>query len=248
MRRSLKIQGLRVSREGREVVAGVSLEVGPKQVQVIMGPNGSGKSSLANALMGHPKYEVSSGSLRLDGKVITALSPDERSRTGLFLSMQYPPELPGVNVAGFLRAAANAHRSKPYGAMEFHGLLKEKMAALKIPAEFAGRGLNEGFSGGEKKRMEVLQLLLLAPKYAVLDETDSGLDVDALKIVARGIGQLRANGAGILLITHHARILKYLVPDRVHIMAAGRIIKSGDKKLAKTIEAKGYEHFVKKAK
>ncbi len=246
MKKGLKMTKLRIGREGKTVVAGVDLSVQPGQIHALMGPNGSGKSSLANALMGHPKYRVLGGSVTLDGRRIDGLRPDQRSRAGLFLSLQYPPEVPGVSVSGFLRAAVNAHRDKPYSALEFHGLLKEKMADLKIAPEFAGRGLNEGFSGGEKKRLEILQLLLLRPKYAVLDETDSGLDVDALKVVTRGIERLRQEGTGILLITHYVRILKYLKPDRVHVMSAGRIIKSGGKELAAAIEKKGYAPFVGK--
>jgi len=245
MKRELKISELRVRREGREVVAGIDLSVKPGQIHALMGPNGSGKSSLANALMGHPKYELAGGSVSLDGRKISSLRPDERSRAGLFLSPQYPPEVPGVSVSGFLRAAVNARRDQPYGAMEFHGLLKEKMAELKIATEFGARGLNEGFSGGEKKRLEILQLLLLRPKYAVLDETDSGLDVDALKIVTKGIEELRRAGTGILLITHYTRILKFLKPDRVHVMAAGKLVRSGGQELAAVIEKKGYAPIIK---
>jgi Fe-S cluster assembly ATP-binding protein len=240
MKRTLNIKGWRVRREGKEVVRGVDLDIPAGAVHALMGPNGSGKSSLANSLMGHPKYEVLSGRLTLDGQALNGLGPDGRSKKGLFLSMQYPPEVAGVSVAGFLRAAVNSRRPKPYAAMEFYVLLKKKMAELGISEDFAGRGLNEGFSGGEKKRMEILQMSLLEPKYAVLDETDSGLDVDALKAVSRGVEKLRGLGAGILLITHYTRILKYLKPDRVHVMVAGRIVRSGGKDLAALIEKKGY--------
>ncbi|MEK9151902.1 MAG: Fe-S cluster assembly ATPase SufC, partial [Patescibacteria group bacterium] len=180
--KSLVIENLRVSREGKEIVKGVSLTVRPGEVHALMGPNGSGKSSLANALMGHPKYAVTGGRIILDGRDITAAAPDARSRAGLFLSMQYPPEIAGVTVSNFLRTAVNARRAKPLGVIEFYRLLKEKMAELKIDSVFGSRGLNEGFSGGEKKRLEILQLSMLAAEYAILDETDSGLDVDALKI------------------------------------------------------------------
>jgi len=240
MKRSLKIKGWCVKREGKEVVAGVDMEIPAGEVHALMGPNGSGKSSLANSLMGHPKYEIAGGRITLDGEALSGLRPDERSKKGLFLSMQYPPEVAGVSVAGFLRAAVNARRTKPYNAMEFYGLLKKRMAELGIGDDFAGRGLNEGFSGGEKKKMEILQMTMLEPRYAVLDETDSGLDVDALKAVSRGVEKLRAAGAGVLLITHYTRILKYLKPDRVHVMIAGRIARSGGKELAALIEKKGY--------
>jgi Fe-S cluster assembly ATP-binding protein len=182
----------------------------------------------------------------MDGDDITALAPDKKARLGLFLSMQYPPEIAGVTVSSFLRTAVNARREKPLGVVEFHQLLKEKMAQLAIDPSFSGRSLNEGFSGGEKKRMEILQLALLNPKYAVLDETDSGLDVDALKVVTDGINRVRGD-MGILLITHYTRILKYLVPDKVHVMMDGRIVKSGDKDLAELIEKEGYASFSRKA-
>lgn len=233
------IENLHVSREGVEIVKGASLTIKPGEVHALMGPNGSGKSSLANALMGHPKYAITAGKVILDGADITAAPPDERARAGLFLSMQYPPEIPGVTVSNFLRTAVNAKREKPIGVVEFHRALKEKMAELKIDGAFGGRNLNEGFSGGEKKRAEILQLMMLGPKYAILDETDSGLDVDALKIVADGINAARTD-MGVLLITHHLKILSLLAPDAVHVMSAGRIAASGGRELAEKIEREGY--------
>ncbi|MBI4457769.1 Fe-S cluster assembly ATPase SufC [Candidatus Uhrbacteria bacterium] len=240
---SLRIENLHVSREGKEIVKGVSLTIRPGEVHALMGPNGSGKSSLANALMGHPKYAITAGSIVLDGADITKAAPDVRSRAGLFLSMQYPPEIAGVMVSNFLRTAVNATRAKPYNVVEFHRLLKEKMAELKIDAVFGGRSLNEGFSGGEKKRAEILQMMMLNPKYAVLDETDSGLDVDALKIVTDGINAARGR-MGVLLITHYAKMLSQVVPDFVHVMSAGVIVAEGGKELAELIERGGYGAFI----
>jgi Fe-S cluster assembly ATP-binding protein len=237
---SLKIESLKVSREGKEIVKGVSLEVAPGEAHALMGQNGSGKSSLANALMGHPKYVITGGRIMLDGDDVTALKPNERAAKGLFLSMQHPPEVPGVTVAHFLRVITTTARREPVGVADFRKILKEKMADLKIDPAFISRGLNEGFSGGERKRMEILQLALLEPKYAVLDETDSGLDVDALKVVADGVKKLRGKGMGILLITHHTSILHELIPDRVHVLADGVIIKEGGKKLADEIEKNGF--------
>jgi len=216
---SLKIENFHVTREGKEIVKGVTLEIPAGEVHALMGPNGSGKSSLANALMGHPKYEVTKG---------------------LFLSMQHPPEVPGVSVSHFLRVVTTTSRREPVSVADFRKLLKEKMADLKIDPAFMNRSLNEGFSGGEKKRMEILQLALLEPKYAILDETDSGLDVDALKIVTEGVSRAREKGMGVLLITHYTRILKHLVPDRVHVLSDGAIVKSGGKELAEEIEREGY--------
>lgn len=240
MKKSLKIEELRVSREGKEIVKGVSLEIPAGQVHALMGPNGSGKSSLANALAGHPKYAITGGKIFVDGEDITALRPDEKAKRGLFLSMQYPPEVAGVTVAHFLRVMTTTARRKPVSVAEFRVILKEKMEILKIDTAFMRRGLNEGFSGGEKKRMEILQLALVAPKYAVLDETDSGLDVDALGVVTGGIARVRGGGTGILLITHYTRILKHLAPDRVHVLEDGAIVRSGGKELADQIERDGY--------
>jgi Fe-S cluster assembly ATP-binding protein len=237
---SLKIENLHVSREGKEIVKGVNLEIPAGEVHAIMGPNGSGKSSLANALMGHPKYEITAGSIEMDGDDLTAAKPNERAEKGLFLSMQHPPEVTGVPVSHFLRVVVTTARREPVGVAAFRTMLKEKMSQLKIDPAFMNRGLNEGFSGGEKKRMEILQLMLLAPKYAVLDETDSGLDVDALRIVTDGINAARATGMGVLVITHYARILTQIVPDKVHVLAGGTIVRSGGKDLAEEIERDGY--------
>lgn len=237
---SLIIEKLHVSREGKDIVKGVSLEVAPGSVHALMGQNGSGKSSLANALMGHPKYDVTGGTITLDGEDITQLPPNERAAKGLFLSMQHPPEVHGVTVAHFLRIITTTARREPLSVAEFRKLLVVKMAELQIDQAFMNRGLNEGFSGGEKKRMEILQLSLLNPKYAVLDETDSGLDVDALKIVSDGVKKLREQGMGVLLITHHTRILRDLVPDVVHVMKDGMLVAEGGKELADEIESQGF--------
>lgn len=240
--KSLKIENLHISREGKEIVKGISLEVKPGEVHALMGPNGSGKSTLANALMGHPKYRITSGKIFVDEKDITELPPNERAKTGLFLSMQYPPEIPGVTLSSFLRTAVNALRDTKLTVLAFHKLLKEKMAELKMDPAFSRRHLNEGFSGGEKKRAEILQMTLLEPKYAVLDETDSGLDVDALKVVTDGINTLRGPGLGILLITHYTRILKYVTPDKVHVLKDGKIVKVGGQELADLIENEGFDN------
>ncbi len=238
---SLEIQDLHVSAHGTEIVKGVSLTVRPGEIHALMGPNGSGKSTLASALIGHPTFTVTSGSVLLDGTDITTLTPDKRAQAGLFLSMQYPPSVAGVPISHFLRTARKAVTGEALSVPAFHALLKENMARLSIDPSFATRSVNEGFSGGEKKRMEVLQLLMLEPKYAVLDETDSGLDVDALKIVAQGIARVREEKkTGILLITHYPRILQALTPDVVHVLAAGKIVRSGGPEVAKEIEEKGY--------
>lgn len=242
MDKSLKIENLHASREGKDIVKGVTLEIGAGEVHALMGPNGSGKSSLANALMGHPKYTVGSGTVTLDGEDITALSPDEKAKRGLFLSMQYPPEIPGVTVAHFLRVITTTARREPISMAEFRTLLKEKAALLKVDSSFLNRSLNDGFSGGEKKRMEILQLALLEPKYAILDETDSGLDVDALHIVTDGIAAVRAANPhmGFLVITHYPRILEKLPPVKVHVLWDGHIAREGGPELAQEIEKDGY--------
>ncbi len=237
---SLKINNLHISREGKEIVKGVTIEVAPGEVHALMGQNGSGKSSLANALMGHPKYVITSGTISIDDEDLTVLKPHERATKGLFLSMQHPPEVSGVTVAHFLRVITTIARRESLSIADFSKLLKEKMSDLKIDAAFMHRGLNEGFSGGEKKRMEILQLALLEPKYAVLDETDSGLDVDALKIVSDGVNKLCEKGMGVLLITHHMRILKELVPEKVYVMKDGIIVASGGSTLAEEIEKDGF--------
>lgn len=235
----LEIKNLHVSSEGKQILRGVSLKIKLSEIHVLMGPNGSGKSSLSLALMGHPRYKVTSGKIKIDGKDVSTLTPDKRAKLGLFLAMQYPVAIPGVSVTNFLRSSLRNLNGKMKPA-EFVKTTKAKMADLKINESFARRSINDGFSGGEKKKMEVLQLSILKPKYAVLDETDSGLDVDALKLVAQGIKKTSGPKIGILLITHYQRILKYIRPDYVHILVEGKIVKSGDYKLAQEIEEKGY--------
>src|SRR5690606_1680872 len=229
----LEVRNLHVSVEGNEILKGVDLVVRGGEVHAIMGPNGSGKSTLANTLMGHPRYEVTDGEVDLNGIDLLELEPDERARSGLFLAFQYPSEIPGVTVANFLRTAYNAIHGDNGGisVLEFHRLLKEKLELLHMDESFAGRYLNEGFSGGEKKRHEILQMAILKPKIAVLDETDSGLDIDALKIVANGVNSLRGPEMGVIVITHYQRILNYLRPDYVHILLDGRIVRSGGPEL-----------------
>jgi Fe-S cluster assembly ATP-binding protein len=241
----LEIKNLKVKIEGKEILKGISLEINKGEVVALMGPNGSGKSTLAYTLMGHPRYEITSGKIILNREDVTKAKPDERARKGLFLSFQYPQEISGVSVSNFLRTALNVKREskgeKPISVMDFHKLLQEKMKLLKIDKSFALRYLNEGFSGGEKKSMEILQMAMLEPNIAILDETDSGLDVDALKTVANGINKIKGAKTGILLITHYQRILNYITPDKVHIMIDGKIVKSDGKQLALEVEKKGYE-------
>ena len=228
----------------REILRGVNLTVADGETHAIMGPNGSGKSTLAYALAGHPKYTVTSGTVTLDGEDVLAMSVDARARAGLFLAMQYPVEVPGVSVSNFLRTAATAVRGEAPKLRDFVKELRTTMSALSIDPAFAERNLNEGFSGGEKKRQEILQLELLQPKIAILDETDSGLDVDALKVVSEGINRFRAKpGHGVLLITHYNRILQYVQPDYVHVFVAGRIVEEGGPELAEVLENEGYERF-----
>jgi Fe-S cluster assembly ATP-binding protein len=247
---TLDIRDLHVSVEEaagtrREILRGVDLSVSAGQTHAIMGPNGSGKSTLAYAIAGHPKYLVTSGSVTLDGEDVLAMSVDARARAGLFLAMQYPVEVPGVSVSNFLRTAVTAVRGEAPKLRDFARQLREAMAALSIDPEFAQRNLNEGFSGGEKKRHEILQLELLDPKIAVLDETDSGLDIDALKIVAEGINRFaQGEGHGVLLITHYTRILRYVRPDFVHVFVGGRIVQEGGPELAEELERDGYEKFL----
>ena len=247
----LEVKDLRVNIEDKEILKGISLEVDKGQVVALMGPNGSGKSTLAYALMGHPRYEITSGKIFLNGEDVTKAKPDERARKGLFLSFQYPQEISGVSVSNFLRTALNAVREgrneKPVSVMDFHKLLQEKMKLLKVDKSFALRYLNEGFSGGEKKRMEILQMAVLQPQIGILDETDSGLDIDALRTVAIGINDLKGSELGVLLITHYQRILNYITPDKVHIVMDGKIVKSGGKELALEVEEKGYEWVDKEA-
>ena len=237
---TLEIKDLHATVDGKPILKGVTLTIRPGELHALMGPNGSGKSTLANVLMGHPKYVVTSGQVLIDGKDLLAMATDERAKAGLFLSFQYPVEIPGVTVENFLRTAVNAVSDADHGVAEFHAILKAKLAEFDMDEAFGRRYLNEGFSGGEKKRMEILQMLLLDPRYAILDETDSGLDVDALKVVAGGINRLRDANHGVLLITHYNRILEHVVPTHVHVFKDGRIVKSGDKDLAMEIETRGY--------
>ena len=244
-KRGLLIDNLHVSVEGKPIVNGVTLEIQPGEVHAIMGPNGSGKSTLAYSIMGHPKYKITQGAIRLEGEDIKECLPDERARKGLFLAFQYPTTIPGVSVGNFLRASLRSMRGADVPIREFRQQLKERMAQLKILDSFVGRYLNDGFSGGEKKRMEILQMALLSPKIAILDETDSGLDIDALKVVSEGVNHLIGPNVGILLITHYHRILKYIRPHFVHVLMQGRIVKSGKEELAQELEAKGYDWLVK---
>jgi len=243
----LVIRNLHVSVEGKPILKGVNLTIPQGQVHAIMGPNGTGKSTLAYTLMGHPNYEVTEGEVIFHGENILELEADERSRRGLFLAFQYPVAIPGVTVANFLRTAVNARRraanpeDKGIPIPEFRKQLKEKMDLLKMDHAFAGRYLNEGFSGGEKKRAEILQMAMLKPDIAILDETDSGLDIDALRIVSEGVNALRASDLGVLVITHYQRILNYIQPDVVHVMMGGRVVESGGADLALHLEEHGYD-------
>jgi Fe-S cluster assembly ATP-binding protein len=246
---SLDIQNLHASIGDREILKGLTLGVPKGEVHAIMGKNGSGKSTLAKVMAGHPDYAVTAGDVVMDGVSVLGMEPDERSRAGLFLAFQYPMEVPGVSIANFLRAALQARL--PDGgeldAVAYYHRLYAKMDALKIARTFTSRSVNEGFSGGEKKRCEILQMAMLEPTYAVLDETDSGLDIDALKIVSDGVNALRSSARGFLVITHYQRLLDYIVPDVVHVMVDGRIITSGDKSLALRLEAEGYDWVEKEA-
>jgi Fe-S cluster assembly ATP-binding protein len=237
----LKIENLRVEIDGQEIVKGLDLEVGEGEIHAIMGPNGSGKSTLANVLMGHPRYEVTGGSITFRGEDVFELEPDERAKLGMFLAFQSPSEVPGVSVANFLRTAVNSVREEELSPMDMYRLLQEKMKVMQMDPKFAERYLNEGFSGGEKKRNEILQMLMLDPKLAIMDETDSGLDIDALQVVAKGVNELRGPEFSAVIITHYQRILRYIEPDRVHVMLDGRIVTSGGKDLAHELEDKGYE-------
>lgn len=241
---SLEIKNLNVSVKGKKIVQGVSLTIKPGKVHVLMGPNGAGKSTFANALLGHPKYKVA-GSIKLDTKNISKISTDERARAGLFLSMQYSPEITGVALSHFLRVATDKMTGEERNPLAFYKDLQLTMKKLSIDQAFATRYLNAGFSGGEKKRAEILQLLMLRPKYVILDETDSGLDVDALKIVGNGLKKFHTAKNGLLIITHYNRLLKYITPDVVHVMINGKIVKTGGKALAKEIEKNGFKKFLK---
>jgi Fe-S cluster assembly ATP-binding protein len=237
----LKIENLHAEIDGNEIVTGLSLEVGKGEIHAIMGPNGSGKSTLANVLMGHPRYEVTDGTVTFEGADVFELEPDERAKMGMFLAFQYPSEVPGVSVANFLRTAVNSVREKELSVMDMYKLLQEKMRIMQMDPKFAERYLNEGFSGGEKKRNEILQMLMLEPKLAIMDETDSGLDIDALQVVARGVNELRGPEFSAVIITHYQRILRYIEPDHVHVMLDGRLVTSGGKELALALEDKGYD-------
>ncbi|MCK4605669.1 MAG: Fe-S cluster assembly ATPase SufC [candidate division Zixibacteria bacterium] len=232
---------IHVEVDGKQIVSGVSLKILPGEIHAIMGPNGSGKSSLSNALMGHPDYAIMSGEAFLDGRSILSMSADERSRAGLYLAFQYPLAIPGVTVANFMRAALQAHRGKDADMSDFRKLFKAAMKALLIDPSFATRYLNDGFSGGEKKRIEILQMSMLNPKMALLDETDSGLDIDALKIVSEGINRFHNDSNALLLVTHYQRLLNYVKPHHVHVMIHGRIVKTGGPELALKLEELGYD-------
>jgi Fe-S cluster assembly ATP-binding protein len=246
----LEIRNLHISVGDREIVRGVDLVVNQGQVHAIMGPNGSGKSTLASTLMGHPFYRVTEGEVLVEGQDIADLSPDERAKLGMFLAFQYPHSVPGVTVANFLRTAVNSVRGESGGKVsprEFRAELRERMAMLKMEDSVAGRYINEGFSGGEKKRAEILQMAMLKPKLAIMDETDSGLDIDALRIVADGVNSLLGPDLGVLLITHYQRLLNYITPDFVHVMVGGRIVANGGPELAHELEKSGYAGFVDEA-
>lgn len=238
-----EIQGLKSSIEGREILKGIDIKIQGGEVHAIMGPNGTGKSTLASALMGHPKYEVTEGAVTLNGEDVLEMAVDERARAGLFLAMQYPSEITGVTNSDFLRTAINARRGEgnEISLIKFIRQMEAKMKTLEMNSEFMHRYLNEGFSGGEKKRNEILQMMLLEPKLVILDEIDSGLDIDALRIVAEGVNAMRNEERGFLIITHYQRLLNYITPDFVHVMMQGRIVKSGGPELAQRLEAEGYD-------
>lgn len=248
MSKELEIKNLHVAVEGKEILKGINLAVGKGEVHAIMGPNGSGKSTLANTLLGHPHYQVTAGEIFYKGENIVAMKPDERARKGLFLAFQYPQAVPGVTVANFLRTALNARRKasmngdfKPISIPEFRKMMREVMAKLKLDDSFATRYLNDGFSGGEKKRAEILQMAILKPEIAVLDETDSGLDIDGVRVVAEGVNALSGPDLGILIITHYQRILNYVKPQFVHVLVKGRIALEGGPELALKLEEHGYD-------
>ncbi|MFT4061365.1 MAG: Fe-S cluster assembly ATPase SufC [Edaphocola sp.] len=247
----LSIKNLHAGVEGKEILKGLNLEVNAGEVHAIMGPNGAGKSSLASVLSGRPNYEVTEGSVTLDGKDILDMSPEDRAREGVFLAFQYPIEIPGVSNINFLKTAMNEIRTyrglPPLSAKEFLALSKEKQKLVEFDAKLVNRSLNEGFSGGEKKRNEIFQLAMLDPKLAILDETDSGLDIDALRIVSRGVNKLRSKDNAFILITHYQRLLDYIVPDYVHVLADGKIVKTGGKELALELEEKGYDWLKEEA-
>jgi Fe-S cluster assembly ATP-binding protein len=247
----LKIAQLQVSVDGKKIVNGLDLEVNAGEVHAIMGPNGSGKSTLAYALAGRPGYEITGGKVTFQGQDLLAMAPDERAHEGVFLGFQYPVEIPGVNNVYLLKAALNAARKHgglpEVDAFEFLTLVREKMKVMNMDESFLSRGVNEGFSGGEKKRNEILQMLMLEPRLAILDETDSGLDIDALKVVANGVNTLRSPERSVVLVTHYQRLLDYIVPDFVHVLVRGRIARSGDKSLALELEKRGYDWISEEA-
>lgn len=241
----LEIKNLHASINGKEILKGINLTVNPGEVHAIMGPNGSGKSTLSAVLTGNPAYEVTSGSVEFCGKDLLALSPEDRAHEGLFLSFQYPVEIPGVSMVNFMRAAINEQRKyrgeEPMSATEFLKLMREKRAIVELDNKLASRSVNEGFSGGEKKRNEIFQMAMLEPKLSILDETDSGLDIDALRIVAEGVNKLKTDNNAIIVITHYQRLLDYIAPNFVHVLYKGRIVKSGGPELALELEEKGYD-------
>ncbi|MHB1542400.1 MAG: Fe-S cluster assembly ATPase SufC [Steroidobacteraceae bacterium] len=247
----LKIENLHATVDGKEILKGLELEVPAGEVHAVMGPNGSGKSTLAYVLAGRPGYAVTAGRISFQGQDLLALSPEERARAGVFLGFQYPVEIPGVNNVYLLKAAINAARKQrgepEVDAFEFLTLVREKMRLMRMDESMLSRGVNEGFSGGEKKRNEILQMLVLEPRLAVLDETDSGLDIDALKIVAHGVNTLRAPQRSLVLVTHYQRLLEHIVPDRVHVLVNGRIVRSGDRTLALELERRGYDWLIGEA-
>jgi Fe-S cluster assembly ATP-binding protein len=241
----LKIQDLKVEIEGKEIIKGLNLEINKGEVHAIMGPNGAGKSTLSSVIAGREEYEVTGGSIEFDGKDIMDLAPEERAHAGVFLSFQYPVEIPGVSVTNFIKTAINESRKakglEPMPAKDLLKLMKEKQQLLEMDKQFMSRSINEGFSGGEKKRNEIFQMAMLDPKLAILDETDSGLDIDALRIVANGVNKLKNQDNAVMVITHYQRLLDYIVPDFVHVLFDGKIVKSGDKNLALELEEKGYD-------
>lgn len=240
---TLEIKDLHVEIDGKEILKGLNLTINTNEVHAIMGPNGTGKSTLASAIMGHPKYEVTQGEVLIDGENVLEMEVDERAKAGLFLAMQYPSEIAGVTNADFLRSAINARREEgdEISLMKFIRELDKTMEFLEMPEEMAQRYLNEGFSGGEKKRNEILQMMMIKPTFGILDEIDSGLDIDALKVVSKGINEMRGEGFGCLMITHYQRLLNYITPDQVHVMMQGKVVKSGGAELAQRLEAEGYE-------
>ena len=243
----LEIKELHASINGKDILKGINMTVRPGEVHAIMGPNGSGKSTLSNVLAGHPSYSVTQGTVAFKGKNLLALSPEERSREGIFLSFQYPVEIPGVSLVNFMRAAVNAHREyrgdEPVSATDFLKMMREKRALVGMDSKLTGRSVNEGFSGGEKKRNEIFQMAMLNPSLSILDETDSGLDIDALRVVANGVNALHTPENAAIVITHYQRLLDYIVPDFVHVMVDGQIVKTGGKELALELESVGYDSF-----